>query len=242
MIEETLEKLYWNSQMSQQEVAEELGCSRRTIRYWMEKQGIPRRSRGEGISLHYYKPKLEPSEALSYVLGVLKGDGCVYRSWGEGSIILQATDEVFVDSFNRALKEIGLSPHICICGGYPRGYASSVVFADWYKNLPLSVVKEIVQSDKQFILSFIRGFYESEGSYVVDQKHHHRRADMTNTNSKLLMMVKGLLEELKFHPKIYGPYPKGQGRKDEYRICIHGEEIKQFLKLIKPCIKKGEAR
>lgn len=41
----TLRELYHGEQMSMREVGEELGCSVDTIAYWMEKLGVPTRSK-----------------------------------------------------------------------------------------------------------------------------------------------------------------------------------------------------
>ena len=41
--QETLEQLYWGEELPLEKVAERLGCSRKTIYYWMVKYDIPRR-------------------------------------------------------------------------------------------------------------------------------------------------------------------------------------------------------
>ena len=41
---ETLERLYWDERMSQDEIGEELGCSRRTVYMWMDKYDIDTRT------------------------------------------------------------------------------------------------------------------------------------------------------------------------------------------------------
>jgi len=42
---ETLEKLYWDEELSTREIAKKLGCSHRKVQIWMERYGIPRRPR-----------------------------------------------------------------------------------------------------------------------------------------------------------------------------------------------------
>lgn len=240
-----LKDLYWNKQLSISQVAKEIGYSPRNVRYWMKKYGIARRTRGQGISLRYNKPAFSPSVTLAYILGVMLGDGCAYRKKRIGMVILHVKDKLFAQKFRDFLGEIGLSSKIYIRKGIYRTYACSTIFVDWYKKLTLKDIERLVSPLKSMVIAFICGFYESDGSYVVSKKYRSRAIQMSNGKKEILDLVYDLLRELSFNPKLYGPYNyvrSKYGRSVEYRICIHGKEVKRFLNMVKPCIKCGEVR
>jgi len=49
--EERLRRMYWEEEMSSQDIADELGCSYGAVLRWMDKYGIPRRDRIEASKL-----------------------------------------------------------------------------------------------------------------------------------------------------------------------------------------------
>lgn len=49
--EDTLQRLYWEEEMTMTEIGDELGCSSGSVLRWMEKHDIPRRSRYEASRL-----------------------------------------------------------------------------------------------------------------------------------------------------------------------------------------------
>ena len=49
--EDRLRELYWEQEMSQYDIADELGCSPRTVRTWMEKHNIETRSTSDAVKV-----------------------------------------------------------------------------------------------------------------------------------------------------------------------------------------------
>lgn len=199
------------------------------------------------------KINLEPTPTLSYVLGVLLGDGYVYTTHIKGVrrciVGLGTVSEDFAKSFAQALASLGMHPRIRVrkpqgFGKKPRFEVESIsaMFYDWYKELTLEDIKKIVSTDKEHIIAFIKGFYESEGSLIIkDKERGYLGILLSNTNKKLLELVKELLQTLGFNAKLYGPYKNrgARGNTTEYRVALTStSEVERFIKVINPCIKK----
>lgn len=197
-------------------------------------------------------PVLTPSAELAYLLGALKGDGCVYISKlkkpprQDACIFLGATAFPFVQAVAGVLKSIGLhtslfmrrmhhvehKPLHCVL-------AHSLAFVTWYKSLTLECIKETA---KGWETEFLRGFFEAEGSlYWRKVNRKYSEISICNTESDLIDMCRGWLLELGFHPRITvtaHPIHKTRYSLRLYRV----REVERFLSLIKPCIKNGQER
>jgi len=102
----------------------------------------------------------------------------------------------------------------------------------------MSDINNLVKKDKTFIASFIKGFYESEGTCVKGKN----LVRMSNTNRELLNLISGLLLKIGIDSRINGPYTRNGMRYSknfqEYRLNINKQEdSKIFFQLINPCIK-----
>lgn len=234
-----LHSLYWDKYLSQLKIAQLLGCSKRNIEVWMKKLKIPTRDRGSAISLGYVRPKLNLSKSLTYILGVLLGDGYITiykrKDGARYKVGLNVKDKIFAIRFLNALKEINLKPNLCQDAKllYRVG-AYSKIFVEWFKNLNLTRIEHLVDKKKCYMISFLRGFYESEGYYNSNNK----TISISNTDKEILKLVSKFLSKLNIFSKIYGPYKKENGWRDEYCLVItKRKDSKRFLRLIKSCIK-----
>lgn len=199
---------------------------------------------------HLYRcsPNLKSTKNLSYLLGVLKGDGYTNYSkkYNRCIIGLQNTKFEFCKIFANALKAINLNPSfgknkkIKGVGKHKLYYvvANSQIFYKWYKKLSLPKLKKLLNA-KGKKTAFIRGFYESEGTLYKDKNKIYHMG-FINTNKNLLKMTKNILEEIGFDFHLNGPYQTmGLGKKPHYRLqTARREQIKNFLKVINPSIKR----
>jgi len=191
------------------------------------------------------------SKELSYVLGVLYGDGCV-TSYKRGDsnkqyrLRLKTADEIFADKFKESLKEIGLKNI--------RKYqyelfwieTDSLLFVRWFQSLDLDDVREEVKNHK---MSFIRGFYDSDGS-TLHGANGITNCCIINTNLPLLKLTADLLASFDFETSLSLQEEKGKlvtirgkiyvSRKDLYILRILGgrKERKRFLQSVKPVIER----
>lgn len=187
--------------------------------------------------IRFVYPNLEPSQQLSYVIGVLIGDGCVSKYNGKYNIILNVTDETFALSFKRALRELGLHPWLnsAIPRNKSRKYfrvtAMSKTFGEWLNAL---TKEQISLAAHKYPTDFLKGFYESEGTAS------QHRVCIVNTDVWKLEIAKLLIESLNFKTSLYS-YSRLLPAKTAYELHILGgrSEQSKFLSLIEPCIKRG---
>lgn len=197
---------------------------------------------------HQFSTK--PSEALSYVIGVYLGDGTAYYNKTSQCyrVALKVKDRKFAESFSKNLaRVVGRNkPYkvIELKGGLYSVEVGSYVLFNFLKQ-SLAKLWSVI---KAFPQEFIRGFYESEGCFIIQKYYwnikkekHHRKTfqfhlKMSNLNKELLLIVKKLMEPLGFHPTLVGPYKACK----LYEVCLsRTREVKSFIRTIRPCIKIG---
>lgn len=243
-----LYKLYWIENKSLSRISQLYGVAHWTIGRWMNKYGIVRRDRGTATRLWRSLPEVKAhmsmkrrrkftarlGSALAYVLGVLRGDGSVYKSSKHRrcQIDLSVKDKSFTEKFAEALRGIGLKPsRIYIChNGQCRVQATSVDFYGWYKLLDLEKIRFFIRGFEEY---FVCGFYESEGCINLHSSGRFR-IHMYNKSWEVLSMIKDiLLERWNIESRLFGPNKKGV-----FALCVQGDErVKKLLDIIEPCIK-----
>ncbi|MAG47482.1 hypothetical protein CL617_02655 [archaeon] len=198
------------------------------------------------------KPNLKISQDLAYIIGILLGDGSVFKCSTTYNIVLDITDKNIALKFFNSLKSIGLNPRInermpTNGIGKLKKYiviAHSTNFGLWFKNLSIKKLKKSLNK-KYLLKSFICGFYEAEGTmYTTKQKYKNKvykkfHIGMSNTDIKLIQFVKGLTDKLDFKFNLNGPYKNhGLGypnAKSIYRIeTAIKDDVYRFIELIKP--------
>jgi len=248
-----LERMYWQEGKSQQKIAKETGLLQARVHCLMVKFGIPRRSKSEAS--RWVEVNMNPSENLSYVLGVIKGDGCVCigenkggHTWGR--VILTQIHPKFAESFENALKNLGFNSNTfiqkksnCTQGFVYCTYGTSLRFARWYKQLSLEDIGEIIGDSADFIKGFIRGFYESEGYNSIrtnQRKNLVWTIGFGNTDEKLSLFVLGLLSKLKFNFHFYADLHHVSEYSSKPYFMIYNSkkyENLRFINEIQPCFR-----
>ncbi|MFH0829731.1 MAG: LAGLIDADG family homing endonuclease [Candidatus Aenigmatarchaeota archaeon] len=179
------------------------------------------------------QPLLEPSLELSYILGVLEGDGCVYKTktaYGHEHIIqLCVKDKKFLEEFNRCLgKVFSRTVKIIYCkSGLYKICLRSKAFYEWYYNLTAEELSRISLTHPN---AFIKGFYDSEGSLTKfttkkgEKTYTTYCVRMLNSNLQLLENIKSVME------RTYGIRSKIAFRKPHQtvidgRVCNFKENL-----------------
>lgn len=192
------------------------------------------------------KVNLADSEDLFYIIGCLKGDGCVgafKRGNREGGlnfsvILCPGFSEAFANSFIGSASRIGLHPKISRDKkGEIKVVANSKMFVGWYGSLRVSEIEEKLKRSYPFATAFIRGFYEAEGSLYP--RKSGRCLAISGVNKGLMEMVFRVLRfwGCKVHLSSY--LDKRYSRR-QYLIRTSARfEIEKFLKGVNPCIKNG---
>jgi intein-encoded DNA endonuclease-like protein len=246
---EFLVKRYHGEGKSIHDIARELGVSYPAIRYWMKKLGVVWREKNNAMILKNGR-KFDASKkiTLSYILGVLLGDGYVYSSKKHFvKLNVAERDRVFALSFKKALEDIGLhpfesiikplkpqhSPQICIT-------ANSYFFVKWYKSLTIKDIRALAMESEETMTSFIKGFYESEGCIHEIKKDKWRglQIDIFNTKKELILLTKDILERLGFrYFKLFAK--KVWSGSILYTLSNwRQKEVKDFINRIQPCTKR----
>jgi len=139
-----------------------------------------------------------PLVELSYVLGVILGDGWVrcQRNPSNYTVGLNCNDKDFAEAFRTALQHIGLKPRMKFRGKQWVVWDCNKDFAEWSKSLSPPTIASFLVSN-EMVKSFIRGFYDSEGSFeVTNKKQGHRGAVFYNSNLELLLLIQSLLRNM----------------------------------------------
>lgn len=193
------------------------------------------------------RPNLQMSAPLAYILGVLYGDGDFTKK--QNRTRLTVTSKIFIESFRNAINGIGLEPHKiheyeaeCSIPSYnghkithyfSTGFKSKA-FGEWYQQLTLQKIEELLDTP-ELMNSFIRGFYESDGSLKDYQ------ISFGNTNKQLLELVQRLLIKLGYQGTNLIPTNAGSKRprrKKMYELYFcRKKQMHRFIKEVKPVIR-----
>ena len=197
----------------------------------------------------------EHPKELSYILGVLCGDGYIahYHYKRNGKIVsyyvfgIHVADADFAKSVFETLKKLGLSPRINV----NRYCKVTVTNKSFYTILSKALLN--LEAYVASPLDFVRGFYESEGNLQISKRKDRSspsiRVRIVNTKKELLELVQKFLREFGIESSIRLHYRarkrlrngKEINEKGCYVLDIHGGgRVIKFLELIKPCIyRKG---
>lgn len=226
---------YIEKNLSDKAIGELNSVSRKAITYWRNKFFIetPESHKRAGgppkIKIHW-----EERKTLSYLLGVAFGDGWVT----DYHFYLEVTSKEFVKSVEKALKIVGLNSHLFWRPKHHcwRIYGSSKILAHFIKEQKKNLNFLKSSSDKW---AFLRGFYESEGSY----KRNDKNAScvwLSNTDIKLLRKIQAIIKSLGYKTSLYLQKRKYKYSNFEGTINLLGgtrTNIK-FIKKLNPVIKR----
>lgn len=83
--EDTLQRLYWEEEMTTTEIGDELGCSSGSVLRWMEKHDIPRRSRYEASRLAGCLEAAREARRVDWVPYTISKGYEIWRDSGTGN-------------------------------------------------------------------------------------------------------------------------------------------------------------
>ena len=199
------------------------------------------------------RPIISPS--LSYVLGVIDGDGyvCLERKSRNFKVGLNTRDREFAEAFQMALKNIGLKANIYFNKSSKMWivYAYSKPFYSWYRSLTVEEKRKLIQ---RFPVDYLRGLYDSDGSFYMckSRKNRYPRVMIYNSNIGLLNFARELLAKLGMKSYIHIVHKKGfksiingkvaETKRDIYCLTLSLSDTRKFISIIKPSIprKRGE--
>jgi len=232
------------------QIAEMYGCTRTLISLYTKKFGIINTRR------RYNHPNLEPNGDLSYVIGVLKGDGSAYASRKDYEYVLKlnAIDKDFVEEFSRCLTKVMNREK-----QYPLAFCAErkqwITIARSKELYNYYINKEYMPCIEQYPAGFLKGFFDSEGSIHSSQTGGWAKQwaiECTNNDIKLLDIVEKLLFNIGIESNRVLSSKKGTKmlfgdreyykNKDVFKITIPSKHHHKFARLIGFNIKRKQDR
>jgi len=245
---EELRFLYWDKKLSMRKIATLYGVNHKRIYSWMIHLKIKRRT-----SAHPLQPIFLPSPALAHVLGVLYGDGfvCEQAKYGNYIVGMRTVSKIFAEGFAASLTKVGLHPFLkeqklrTKLNGkeyntlYVNVRAHSKLFLIWFNNQNNDSLYELLK-DRTAKIAFLRGLYESEGSFGYWKRGVGRQwvIRIVMLDKEILSLSKRLFHELGYQLCLTKSH-KTSNNSQLYSLDKHGAKVPEIIDMLKPCI-KGE--
>lgn len=223
-------------------VASELGIDRKSVYRYLDSLGLVRNS-SQANELAWdtdrFKgpdPDLSLNEQLSWLVGVLLGDGSVFKAAAKEYVVaLEVVDQEFADKFEIVLSDIGLSPSRVTSHETTIGVrANSKKFYTWWNE---QSENDWIEIARQYPAPFVRGIYDSEGGLYYDRNNNSFNMTISITERWILDTVKEVTESSIGHT-FYGPrYYSGQNGVGKIYLCKK-EQLLDFFGWIEPTISR----
>jgi len=156
-------------------------------------------------------PSLKKDGNLAELIGVVLGDGNIYKfARTEGlRIVGNSAYPGFAVRYSKIIESVfGKKPSISKRSDsnafnitiYERNISERLgIPSGSKKNLEIKVPRWIL-GKKKYICRYLRGLYESDGSFSVHRPTYTYKFMFSNLNQSLLCVVYRLLKKLEFHP------------------------------------------
>jgi len=166
--------------------------------------------KAEGKIKSEYLPLKEDGD-LAELMGVTLGDGhiCSYSRTEELRIISNSNNSGFIKRYAKILEKVfSKKPYVrnsnqsnsTRIGLYEKHISERIkIPIGARKNLKIEVPSWILKNDK-YIVRYLRGLYEAEGSHSVHKATHTYKFQFSNKNNSILKNVFRLVSKLGFHP------------------------------------------
>lgn len=200
----------------------------------------------KGGKYHYwFEPK--PSEELAYILGVALGDGTIKidESKYRYHLRLSVVSEAFALQFYEAAKILGFGLMKRIDKNNLQHPMYSVYvygkpFIYWCREMrdDIDKVDNFLKADNE-IKAFIKGFYESEGSYRdrAGKNKNEVQIRIFNTRPEILFLIYKWLSNFGYKLSLHSEKPHKDNCKLMHILSLYGKQAERFISDINPCTK-----
>jgi len=201
-------------------IAKHLGKSQGAIRQEARKIGLKKGHKTYHIQLQHKKL----TSNLGYILGAIKGDGCV-RPY---TVNFAVTDKDFALAYKKAVEEqFGIERKIRKIlpskEGHKLQYKIKIGYYDICKFIKDFDLNKILKASKPIKYAFLRGIYDAEGSVGIYKKKI-KGITFVNTDNPLIDIVSKILINLDINHKIYSYIPKDKTKKPYKVISLQRKE------------------
>jgi len=179
-------------------------------------------------------PDLDKDGDLAELIGVILGDGHIvkYPRIEELSIFSNSNNVGFIERYSKLVEKIfAHTPAITKHGSdncthiriYEKNIQSRLGIPYSPRGLLRIVISKWILKNEEFIVRYLRGLYEAEGSHCVHLPTSTYKIFFTNRNISMLDNVYNLVKRLGFTP-----------HRSKYDIQISKkEQVFEFMKLIR---------
>jgi len=156
-------------------------------------------------------PELEKNGDLAELIGAVLGDGhiCVYPRTEELRLTSNANNPGFIKRYARIMENVfGKKAYIINSN---QSKSTKIGFYEKHISRRMGVpsgargdldirVPEWILKNKDYMVRYLRGLYEAEGSFCVHKPTSTYKLFFTNKNDSMLANVLFLMKKLGFHP------------------------------------------
>lgn len=246
---EILEDLYINKRMSTPQIAKKFGIKYdRTVRKWMEKYNIQRRTLSESKTI-YPKTSFDGNLKLkSYLLGLRAGD---FHARRIHKVIRVQSTTTHPAQVNMMINVFGKFSHV----GRHEFFNKNFNIKQWFiycdlnesfsfmLEKPQKIPKWVFQ-DENLFYNFLSGYSDCESCWKVLKSHENSIRyvfQLGSQDKKILFQIVKKLKLLGYNPNIYlderaGTVKRGKRTNlDMYRIMLYRtEDISRLISKILP--------
>lgn len=192
----------------------------------------------------YKPPKFSFSEEdLGEFIGIFAGDGCFYYDKKEYKYTLTFSTgfsdkrynecilNFFTRIFNKKPMVISRSKeNVFIIKYYSKEIFKLIkTYLIWHGFKTYSVhLRSITDYPKDFYIGFLRGLFDTDGSFYKPKS----RLSYGTVSKELALQVLSIIKSYGFHPNYY--VSKQKNRSKFHTIALHGDQSRNFIKLINP--------
>ncbi len=235
-----LEDLYLKKRLSSYAIAKKFGIKHdRTIRKWLEKCNIPRRTISEAM-IKYSKTSFNGNLNLkAYMLGLRAGDFHARRIHKVVRVQTTTTHPAQVEMME---KVFGTFSHVGIHEFFNKSFNLKqwFIYCDLNESFSFIIEKpnhipDWILSDNKLFFNFVAGYSDSEGSWKILKSHDNGIRfvfQLSSQDKKVLGQIVRKLRQLGYKTNIYLDVKAGikKNNLDMYRVMIY--QTKNILDLI----------
>lgn len=255
MIEKAvLEELYLEKRLSSITIGEKVGVSDRTIRKWLKKYAIPRRTISE-VMTKYPKTDFNGDLCLkAYILGLRTGDIHAKRIH---KVIRVQTTTTHIAQLFMIERTFGIFSHVGTYLFFNKKFNSNewFVYCDLNESFSFMLEKPARMPDWMFendsyFYNFLAGYSDSEGSWKMLKSHANSVRlifQIASQDKEVLDQLVTGLKKMGFTPHIYLTDRAGitkygaKNNKDMYRIMVYRTpDVIKLAKIILPLSRHQE--
>lgn len=195
------------------------------------------RMKKEGKIKSIYPP-LKKDGDLAELIGVVLGDGhiCVYPRTEELRLISNSNNPGFIKRYAKIMEKVfDKKPYVTPnptqnstkIGFYQKNISKRMGISSGARGKLTIKVPNWIFRKKQYIVRYLRGLYEAEGSLNYHKKTYAHKFIFTNVNKSMLDNVFNLVKKIGFNP--HRSLHKIQvSRKDEVKDLVSLLEFRKY--------------